>query len=342
MACALNKYIKTICMFKNLIKLTIRNFQKRLGFSMLNILGLTIGMASFILIMLWVMDELNYDKNHSNADNIYLLHKSYYISGNQTFNSSTPAPLAFKVKTDFQEIKAASRFSEYNVLVRYEEKTFYDQINPVDPDFLKMFSFNILLGDKVSSLNEPNSAIISERIAEKYFGSEDPIGKILIVDDRLDFKITAVFENPPDNTSVGYEIVTHLNDSHYRNNWDDHPYDTFIMLSEGADIKSLDEKMSKVLQTELPNEKIGIKSMVFSKLHLYTIDGENQRIQYVNLFLVIAAFILIIACINFMNLSTARASRRSKEIGLRKVVGAGRRLIIWHFLLDSIVFSIGT
>lgn len=326
-------------MIKNLIKTTIRNFQKQFGFSMLNIIGLSIGMASFILIMMWIMDELNFDKNHSNADHIFLLHKSYFVSGSQKYNSSTPAPLAIKIKNDFPEVIAATRFAKYDRLVRYENKVFNDQIYTVDPDFLKMFSFNILVGDPISSLNEPNSVIISERIAEKYFGAKNPIGQVLIVDNENDYKVTAVFENPPDNTSVGYNIITHLDDFKYRNNWDDHHYDTFIMLSEEADVNDLDEKMSEIMHQKSPTEDIGIRSMPLNKLHLYSIDGENQRIQYVRLFIIIAVFILLIACINFMNLSTARANRRGKEIGLRKVVGARKGHLISQFLVESIVFS---
>jgi len=326
-------------MLRNLLKITIRNFKRQLGFSLLNILGLTIGMASFILITLWIMDELNYDKNHVNSNRIYSVYKSYFVSGSQTYNTSTPAPLAPKIKTDFPEIEAATRLSKFNVLLRYDDKIFYDELNMVDPDFLHMFSFDLLKGNPNSALLEPNSVIISEHIAEKYFGDKNPIGEVLVVENRLDFKVTGVFKNPPDNTSVDYHIISHLDDSRFIGNWQDHPYETFIMLAEGSDHNALDLKMSKLFQHKLENDKIGIKTLPLSDVHLYTIDGKNEPIQYVKLFLVIAVFILIIACINFMNLSTARASQRSKEIGLRKVVGAERGQLVWQFLLESVFFS---
>ncbi len=330
-------------MIKNLLKITIRNFKKQLGYSILNILGLTIGIASFILIFLWIMDELSYEKAYSKADQIYLVHKEYLVAGQTQYNITTPAPLAPRLKTEFADVQLATRIARMNSTMKYEGLTFINQsLCAADADYLSMFDLEFLHGNSESAFTDLQSVIIAQKIAERYFGEENPIGKVLKINDRKDLVVTGVFKNPPEKSRVNYELISRfdylIESPNIRESWGSHRFQTMILVNPEADMTALDKEMSDLFQSQMPDEKIGIKSLALDKLRLYNIDGKNQRIQYVQLFIAIAIFIIIIACINFMNLSTARASRRSKEIGLRKVVGSSRSSIVVQFLLESVFF----
>ncbi|PKP34712.1 MAG: hypothetical protein CVU00_05665 [Bacteroidetes bacterium HGW-Bacteroidetes-17] len=331
-------------MIRNLLKITIRNFKRQFGFSLLNILGLTIGMASFILIFLWISDELSYEKSYKNADQIYLVHKEYQVAGQIQYNSTTPLPLAPRLKNSFAEIESAIRISNMRSTVEYDGQTYSNQrLCASDPDYINLFDLEFIAGDRNTVLDEPHSVIIAKKIADRYFKNENPLGKVLKINNNKSLTVTGVYKNPPEKSTIRYELVGRFdflveNDDN-RNDWANHRYRTMILVSPDADMKALDQKMSDLIQAQIPEEKIAIKTLALDKLRLYTIDGKNQRIQYVHLFMAIAFFIIFIACINFMNLSTAKASRRSKEIGLRKVVGGSRGMLIFQFITESVLFA---
>ncbi len=331
-------------MFKNLLKVAIRNFRRQIGFSLLNILGLTIGMASFILIVMWIGDELSYGKSFSKANRIHLVYKKYKIAGQIQYNPSTPVPLGPRLKQDFSEIEGAIRIAEIRATIQYKDQTYTQQdLGATDPDYINMFELEFVLGDAQSALAEAYSIIISEDVAKRYFDNENPLGKVLRYNKEENLTVTGVFKNLSKKSRISHDLFARfdllIENDNNRNDWGNHRYLTMILLYPDAGVEALTKKMSDLMQEEIPEEKIGIKTLAFDKLRLYTIDGKNERIQYVKLFIAIAVFIILIACINFMNLSTARATRRSKEIGLRKVVGAGRKSLIIQFISEALVFS---
>ena len=330
-------------MIKNLLKITLRNFKKQLGFSILNILGLTIGIASFILIFLWIMDELSYEKSYSKADRIHLVYKEYTIGGQAQFNITTPSPLAPRLKSEFGEVEASVRIARMNSPVKIGESIFPNQkLCGSDEDYVNIFDLEFIYGNPQNVFSDLQSVIIAENVALKYFNDENPIGKVLNINDRKYLTVTGVFKSPSEKTLIDYELIgrfDYLVESRdNKEHWGNHRFRTIILVNPSANMEVLDQKMSDFFQSQLPDEKIGIRTLRLDKARLYTIDGKNQKIQYVYLFAAIALFIILIACINFMNLSTARASRRSKEIGLRKVVGSSRSKIILQFLVEAILF----
>ncbi len=330
-------------MIKNLIKITIRNFRRQLGFSLLNILGLTIGMASFIIIYMWIVDELSYEKSYSKANRIHIVNKEYVVAGQSQYNPATPLPLAPRLQNDFVEIESAIRIRRMVATVEYKDQTFTNQrMCASDSGYIKMFDLKFIMGDPKTVFSEPHSIIVAQKVVDRYFKDENPIGKVLKVNGRNNLIVTGVFNNPPENSTIQFELIGRFdflveNDNN-RNDWGNHRYRTMILVNPDADMLALDKKMSDLIQSQITEEKIAIKTLSLDKQRLYTIDGKNQRIQYVQLFIAIAIFIILIACINFMNLSTARATRRSKEIGLRKVVGSSRTLLIIQFLVESILY----
>ncbi len=332
-------------MIKNILKIILRNFKKQLGFSLLNILGLTIGIASFILIFLWIMDELSYEKAYSKADQIRIVYKEYQIGGQSQFNASTPSPLAPRLKDEFAEIQGAVRIARMGATVKFEKSIYLNQrLCASDKDYIEMFDLEFIQGDPQHVFSDLQSVIITENIAKRYFRDENPIGKVINVNDRKTLTVTGVFKNQPEKSLLRNEMIGRfdylIENEDNRNDWGNHRFRTMIWVNPTVDVKVLDTKMSDLFQSQIPDEKIGLRTLALNKARLYTIDGKNQRIQYVYLFAAIAALIIIIACINFMNLSTARASRRSKEIGLRKVVGSSQAKIIVQFLLESILFAL--
>lgn len=331
-------------MVRNLLKITIRNFKRQFGFSMLNILGLTIGMASFIMIYLWISDELSYESAYSKADRIYVVHKEYQVAGQSQFNPSTPAPLAPRLKNDFAEIESSIRIARMSVTVEYKGETYSNQrLCASDPDYINLFDLEFINGDRNKVFDEPHAVIIAQKIADRYFKGENPLGKVLKINDRKSLTVTGVYKDPPEKSTIKYELVGRfdflIENGENRDDWGNHRFRTMILVNSEVDMQALDRKMSDLIQAQIPDEKIAIKTLALDKLRLYTIDGKNQRIQYVHLFMAIAIFIIFIACINFMNLSTAKAARRSKEIGLRKVVGSSRNMLILQFITESVLFA---
>ncbi len=334
-------------MIINYLKITFRNIFKQKGYSLINIVGLAIGISVCLLIMIWVQDELKFDRFHSKSDNIYQAFLRQTNSANTFHFLSTPAPLAPALKNNYPQVENACRYlNGGGKQIAYKENGFSEKtLRYVDPAFLEMFSYPLITQDQENPLKKPFSIIITEKIAIKYFGSLDVIGKILRIDNLYDFNVTGVLKNIPKNSTYQFGLLipfTHapeLLDDPF-NRWDSNWGMTFVQLKQGVDYREFQGKITGIVKQHIKRTRSSVLLTPYTKLHLYTLTGEDAGITYVYLFTIISFFVLLIACINFMNLSTARSSKRAKEIGLRKVVGAKRNNLIVQFFGESFVFVV--
>ena len=324
------------------------------AYSLINISGLAIGMACSILILLWVQHELSYDRFHTNADQIYRI-----IGEAGDFKAAVnPAGMPAGLKAQMPEIKNTVRLSSVSTNLfevgdrKFEEKrVFY-----ADSTFLEVFSFPLVKGDAKTALERPDGVLITEDMAKKYFGKDDAIGKTLRKDNRSNITVTGVLANIPSNSHLQFDFIIPMSSiakSNYdlKNNvWDNFNYYTYVQLDKSfipssAALARLNKQVNEIYKTHVPESelKIQFKLQPLTAIHLHSnlqvdLTGHGN-IQYVNIFFIVALFILVVACINFMNLATARSARRAKEVGLRKVVGALRGQLVRQFLGESLLIS---
>ncbi len=332
-------------MLKNVLIITLRSFIRQKAYSIINILGLAIGMASFILIMLWVEDELSYENSHSNADNLFLVYKGYSIGGKTEYNASLCYPLGPYVKQNLPEAINVVRILDWGATISYEDKVFKENgFIYADTSFFDVFTYQYIQGDPANFFKEEHNIIISESIAEKYFGEENPMGKVLTKNRTDQFVVAGVIADPPDNTTMDANMIVSLeayNDGKdYSDIWTDHFLQVYVLMSDGAQKEVLEQKMTDVMIEKMETEQTSIRLQPVKKIHLYSMNGKNEGLQYVITFSMIAIFIILIACINFMNLTTARYSNRAREIGLKKVVGVTRWQLIQQFFLESVLMTV--
>ena len=343
----LNIFYWRFIMFKNYLTMTIRIFRKHKIYSIINIAGLSLGMAICILILLWVQDELSYDRFNANADQIYRVCFSDLWSGERVKFSSTPTGIGPALQQDFPEvINSARLYRMPDVLVGHEEKRVVEEyVFLADPSLFELFSFPFVKGDPRSALSDPHSVVLSEQAAVKFFGSSDPVGKILTLGSSNDFIVTGVFKDIPQNSHLRFEILLPFQflkelgiDLQQWTHW---AYYTYILLHPESR-KIEDQRLTEYYQSHVSSfENVQMHLVPLKDIHLRSQAiggiGADGDIKYVYVFSFIAFLVLLIACINFMNLATAKSGIRAKEIGMRKVVGAHRRDIIRQFFGESIL-----
>jgi putative ABC transport system permease protein len=335
-------------MFKNYILIAVRLIKKNKLYSFINIFGLAIGLATCLLILLWIRDELSFDRFHENTDRIYKIVCSDLLS-DEKYAVTTPA-LGPALKQDFPEILRVTRYFEMdNLVVKVgEKKSLEDGIAFVDPSFLEIFSFTLIKGNPRTALATPFSIVLTESQAQQYFGPEDPIGKTLTVAGNYDFEVTGLMSDPPLNSHLRFDFlvpVEFMKEFGWNlEQWDRFFIDTYVELHPGSEVISKN-RLSQYLHSKLADsEKLQVELFPLKDIHLHAagIDamGSKGDIKNIYLFSAISIFILLIACFNFMNLSTTQSGKRIKEIGMRKVVGAGRKDIIKQFYGESILMTL--
>ncbi|WP_455170398.1 ABC transporter permease, partial [Aegicerativicinus sediminis] len=337
-------------MLKNYLKIAWRNIIRNKGFSFLNIAGLSIGLAATMLILLWVGFEVSYDNFHEKKDRIFETYNRYNVSGEIWAWNTTPKIMAQAIKNDYQEVEKVARLDWPNsALFSFKEKRINADGHMVDPEFLDMFSFKLIKGDPKTALEGVNSVIITQSLAQSLFGTENVLGELVKVDNEHEFKITGVMENPPKNSSFNFEylipwaymVQLGYDDDHWGNN----STTTYVLLKEGVDATAFNNKI-KTLRSKYDKDSPDMETFLhpFTRKHLYSNFENGQeaggRIDIIRMFTIIAGFILLIACINFMNLSTARSEKRAKEVGIRKVVGAQKQSLIGQFMGESFFITI--
>jgi putative ABC transport system permease protein len=333
-------------MIKNFFLITFRNISRHKVFTFLNVAGLATGLAASLLILLWVQDELSFERFNVDAKNIYRVEEDQFYSGQKYHVTVTPHPAGPEWKQKIPEIKEQTRLNRLpRILFRQGDKVFFENtLVAADSGLLKMFTLPLISGDRVSVLNSPQSIVLTEKMAKKYFGDENPMGKTLSLENRFQFIVSGVLKDLPKNSIftfgavIPYSFLKKIGiiDTYWGNN----SISTFVQLERGADIQTVNKKLTEVVIEHYP--KTTTKFLVFPLLdiHLHQQFGfiENTGpVIAVLIFSLIALFVLLIACINFINLTTARASSRGKEIGIKKVAGAARLTMMVQFMLESLL-----
>lgn len=337
-------------MFKNYLKVAWRNLFRNKGFSATNILGLTIGITCAMLILLWVQNEVSYDKFHRSYDDIYQVIANRNFNNQMFTDRSMAMPLASELEKKLPQIKHAvvTTYRQEHVLAQGENKI-KKKGYIVGDHFFDVFTWNFVKGNSAAALTDPNSIVLTESAAEVFFGKEDPIGKTLKMDNRLNLKVTAIVKSPPANSTFEFDWLTtfNYNDDDTKNamkEWINSSWNVFVQTAPGADTGLLSKSITQVKRSHGRDEISSYFLFPMKRWHLYSDfnNGINSGgiIEYVRLFSIIAVIILLVACINFMNLSTARSEKRAKEVGIRKTLGSKRNQLVTQFFFESMILTL--
>ncbi len=333
------------------LKIALRNIRKHLGFSLINIGGLAIGLASCLMLLLYVNYEWSYDKQFKDINRIYFAKLNLKLSDNIVTLQATPNRLAAAAAQEIPGIGLATRISnDENKLFSYHNNKIKLQYNYVDPTFLKVFNYSFIAGNAAGALSQPNAIVLTASSARKLFGNQDPIGKSLLWDNRKPLTVTAVIADLPKNQSIQFEALQtwafydQENPDAKNNGWGSITCSTVFKLKENADFSTADAALRKLVKTHQKDTQMEIFLFPFGKYHLYN-KFENGKliggqIDQVKLFFFLAFCVLLIASINYMNLSTARSEKRAREVGVRKALGSSRKSLMGQFLLESLLLSL--
>lgn len=336
-------------MLQNYLKTALRSFKRHKSSFLINVIGLSIGMACSILILLWVLDELNYDRFHADTDQIFQVMEHQSYSGDVMTTMSTPGILAPALKDEIPEFEYVSTYT-WNIeyLFTKGDKSLKENGLYARPDFFHILDIKLLHGNRDELINSPNTVAISKEVAEKYFGTENAVGESITLNGTAVHTITGVFKKLPENSSFQFDFVLPFQDwlenNEWATSWGNNGPRTIAKLHPGVDIAALNNKIADfVKQKDEDDSNVELFVYPFADLYLYG-QFENKvqsggRIEYVRLFTIVAIFILLIACINFMNLSTAKATKRAKEVGIRKSIGASKGSLIGQFIGESMIIT---
>ncbi|HEY8958334.1 ABC transporter permease [Chitinophaga sp.] len=351
-------------MFRSYFRVAFRNLWKNKEFSAINILGLAIGLATCLLITIYVLDEMSFDRFNRKADRIYRVDADIKFGGTRYDVATATAPMAAALKQDLPEVEQAVRFRDYGgFLVRLNDRNIKEEkVIYTDSTLFNVFSFPLIAGDPATALKQPNTVVITENTARKYFNSTDVVGRNLLINDSINYQVTGVMKALPGQSHLQFDFFASLAGSEESRepNWLSNNFNTYIVLREGTDPRKTQAKLEQVIDKYIAPQigsamntsmedflktgnYIRYSLMPLTDIHLHSNKGyelsANSAIQYVYIFSAIAMFILLIACVNFMNLSTARSANRAKEVGIRKVLGSVRPQLIVQFITESMLIS---
>ena len=340
-------------MILNNLKLVLRLMRGQKSLTAINLFGLSVGMAVCMLIMLWVAEEFKYDRHHEKLGRLYRVICEEHDSETASLSALTPPPLAAALKIDFPEIEAVTRYGGWGRwIVRHEDTIFSEaRFECADPDFFKMFSFDFIRGNPDEALKNVYSVVLTEHSARKYFGEEDPMGQTLNINNRFDVRVTGIIRDHPGTSTLEFDLISpfeivlkELFGGRNDDNWNLNSFNTFVLLRDQSLAQDLNGKLLGYLQKNDREDQDQPLLQPVGAIHLDSSvnhDFSNiTDIKYIHLFSTLALFVLLIACVNFMNLTTARSMKRAKEVGVRKVSGAGRTQLIVQFFGEAVLTTL--
>lgn len=333
-------------MIRNNFKIAWRNLLKSKGYATINIIGLAIGMAAVLMIAIWVQNQSQFDNFYSNKDNLYRVWNKYEDVGQIGMSNITSGPASVTLKAEYPEVEHAARvYWNVDRLLSFDENKIKSKGTEVDPSFMEMFDFKLLKGNRSQVLSGPQNIILTESLSKKIFGDTDPLNKTLILDNNEPYQVSGIIADLPSNTDFDFNYLIPLTKAdNYSPNWNTSTFMTYIQLKDGTDVDAFNKKLKNIIAKKTNNE---LKGSLFlyplSKMHLYSKFEQGVpvggKIDQVKLVAGLGFLILLIACINFVNLSTARSQKRAKEVAVRKVVGTQRSSLIAQFLTESVLLS---